>query len=103
MSGPASDAGIIRREALLRDPESRSTERTLSGARSEISRFLLDFDLHGCRHVGHVNCETFKSPCRALYGNMTPNTPIDGMVRRFPLAGIHAIYTGGVLCRFARA
>jgi len=44
MSGPASDAGIIRREALVRDPESRSNERTLSRARSESSRFLLDFD-----------------------------------------------------------
>src|SRR5215469_12019461 len=49
-----SDAGIIRREALVRAPESRSTERTLSRARSETSRFLLDFDLHGSRHLGHV-------------------------------------------------
>jgi hypothetical protein len=51
MSGPASDAGTIRREALVRKPESGSTQRTLSRARPETSRFLLDFDLHGSRQV----------------------------------------------------
>ena len=54
MSGPASDAGIIRREALVRDPESRSPKRTLSRARSETLRFLLDFDLHGSRQLGDM-------------------------------------------------
>jgi len=67
MSGPASDAGTIRREALVRNPESGSTKRALSRARLETSRFLLDFDLHGSRQVGQVNRETLKSPRRASF------------------------------------
>ena len=51
MSGPAWNAGTIRREALVRNPESCSTKRALSRARLETSRFLLDFDLHGSRQT----------------------------------------------------
>src|SRR5215469_6137198 len=79
-----SDAGIIRREALVRDPESRSTECTLSRARSEASRFLLDFDLHGGR-------QTFPNPFNLWFGRSTStwqrSCPVSVLPTTLSLAG----------------
>ena len=41
MSGPASDAGTIRREALVRNPESGSMKRALSERAGGLVCFLL--------------------------------------------------------------